>query len=103
MLVDPWGARFVAGPSIRTGRPCQYLAEVCDPVERTDGAFVNPSFYETPHLDPGGYVSWIEDSSWWQAFADANGKVSFRLLGTATFWLKMERDALARKYAAEDA
>lgn len=97
MLVDPYGVRFEQGASLRTGKDCSYLVEVCDPVEETDDAYVTPGFYANPKLDAGGYISWVEDGSWWQAFADVNGNLSFQNLGAATFHTRDYRNYLSGK------
>ena len=96
MLVDPFGNRLVAGPSVKPdqGR-VEYLVEVCDPSEDADFAYtVNgvlvSDFYTPRYFDPvqangvrysftgaitkprevlrGGYLSWHEPVSdhWWQ-------------------------------------
>lgn len=93
-LVDPMGTRFLPGPSIKTGAPCQYLAEVCDPVEDTLYAFVSPDFYAAPRLNPTGYISWIEDNHWRQAFADENGDLSYANLGLAAKRTRAEKESL---------
>ena len=96
MLGDPWGSRFMAGPSIKPdqGR-VEYLVEVCDPCEtaqvgyRVNGILVS-DFYTPHYFDPvtsagtrygftgaltaprqvlpGGYLSWHDPTTghWWQ-------------------------------------
>lgn len=97
MIVDPWGKRLVAGPSIKPdqGR-VEYLVEVSDPCQSEDCAYsvngeVVSDFYTPRFFDPsvspgvrysfsgkitaprqvlpGGYLSWRESLSghWWQA------------------------------------
>lgn len=99
MLVDPLGERFIEGPSLRSSRPVRYLVEVCDPVEATPYAWVDPSFYAEPELQPGGYVSWIEGGHWWQAFADDYGHREFRNLGPAIAMTRIEKDRLEARHA----
>lgn len=97
MLVDPWGKRLIAGPSIKPdqGR-VEYLVEVSDPCQSEDCAynvngevvsdFCTPQFFD-PFVSPGvrysysgkitaprqvlpgGYLSWREPigGHWWQA------------------------------------
>lgn len=95
MLVDPYGTRFVIGPSIRTSRPVDYLVEVCDPCERRPYAFVEPSFYAQPFVEPGGYISWIEDGAWWQAYADHSGTIDVVTLGAAVLKTRHEKNELS--------
>lgn len=96
MLVDPYGNRLTAGPSIKPdqGR-VEYLVEVCDPSEAWEfGYTVNgvrvSDFYAPQYFDPvnatgvrysftgaigaprevlrGGYLSWHDPltNHWWQ-------------------------------------
>ena len=97
MLVDPWGKRLVAGPSIKPGQGrVEYLVEVSDPCQSSDCAYtVNgervSDFYTPRYFDPiassavrysysgkiteprqvlrGGYLSWFDSVNrrWWQA------------------------------------
>jgi hypothetical protein len=98
MVVDPYGNRFVGGPSASpdaAGRAVYYLVEVCDPCETMTYSingtlvsdFVLPAFYERAtarpvdlvgrmtsplHVLPGGYLSWYDpdDGAWHQALPD---------------------------------
>jgi hypothetical protein len=96
MMVDPFGDRLIAGPSLKEdqGR-VEYLVEVADPSEAAEfGYTVNgilmSDFYGPRFFDPvaaqgvqysftgaiteprqvlrGGYISWLEPRSehWWQ-------------------------------------
>lgn len=96
MLVDPWGKRLVAGPSIKSdqGR-VEYLVEVSDPCQSEEYAYsvngeVVSDFYTPQFFDPvvapgvrysfsgkikaprqilpGGYLSWRDliSGHWWQ-------------------------------------
>jgi hypothetical protein len=112
MLVDPFGDRLVAGPSVKNGQGrVEYLVEVCDPSESeafaytTNGVLVS-DFY-TPHFfDPvgsngtrysfgghiqrprqvlkDGYLSWHEPVTdhWWQMIWFGTDKATFVDLGT---------------------
>jgi hypothetical protein len=96
MIVDPFGDRFVAGDSVKTGQGrVNYLVEICDPSESETYAYtVNgilvSDFYTSNYMDPvlspgvrysysgaitrprevlpGGYLSWMfpETGEWWQ-------------------------------------
>jgi hypothetical protein len=96
MLADPFGDRFVAGPSPRPGQGrVEFLVEVCDPSEDDRFAYtvndVLVSDFYTPHFFdpvrgegirysftgaliqprqvlPGGYLSWHDpaDDHWYQ-------------------------------------
>jgi hypothetical protein len=97
MIVDPWGKRLVAGPSLKPdqGR-VEYLVEVSDPCQSEDCAynvngeivsdFYTPRFFDPAaspgvrysfsgkitaprQVLPGGYLTWREPLSghWWQA------------------------------------
>lgn len=96
MLVDPWGKRLVAGPSLKPdqGR-VEYLLEISDPCQSLDFAYnINgekvSDFYTPRYFDPvaspgvqysysgkiteprqvlkGGYLSWFDSvgGRWWQ-------------------------------------
>jgi hypothetical protein len=110
MLVDPFGNRLIAGPSVKKGQGrVRYLAEVCDPSESEAFAYtvnnVLVSDFYTPHFfDPvlaagvrysytsaikaprqvlaGGYLSWHDPATnhWWQKLF-FNGKQTFKDLG----------------------
>ena len=107
MLVDPWGKRLVAGPSIKPGQGrVEYLVEVSDPCQSAACAYtvngeVVSDFYTPHYFDPvtskgvrysfsgkvtrprqilkGGYLSWFEASSghWWQAQWYSGSKPAF--------------------------
>src|SRR5262245_5010762 len=109
MLADPFGNRFIAGPSIKTGQGrVEYLVEVCDPCgDEEFGYSVNgrwlSDFYTLSYFDPiavpggrysftgrlpgprqilpGGYLSWKvpETQEWWQARHDGT-EISFEKL-----------------------
>lgn len=96
MLVDPFGAYVIPGPSPKPGQGrVEFLVEVCDPSESIDFAYtvngvVVSDFYTTNYFDPmassgvrysftskitrprevlaGGYLSWLEpaEDRWWQ-------------------------------------
>jgi hypothetical protein len=98
MVVDPYGNRFVGGPSASpdaAGRAVYYLVEVCDPCETMTYSingtrvsdFVLPAFYERAAVGPldllgwmtrplqilpGGYLSWYDpdDGAWHEALPD---------------------------------
>lgn len=110
MLVDPFGRRTVAGPSIKPGQGrVEYLVEVCDPCEADNLAYtVNglpvSDFYTPHYFDPvasasvrysytgaitqprqllkQGYLSWLDPVSdaMWQAFY-FGPKITFKSLG----------------------
>jgi hypothetical protein len=111
MLVDPFGDRVVAGPSVKPGQGrVEYLVEVCDPSEDDAYAYtvngvVVSDFYTPQFFDPmkaggvrysygghvqaprqvlpGGYLSWHEPVSdhWWQQTWFTGSKPVFRDLG----------------------
>jgi hypothetical protein len=107
MLVDPWGKRLVAGPSIKPdqGR-VEYLVEVSDPCQSLEFAYtingeVVSDFYTPRYFDPvissgvrysysgkvteprqvlkGGYLSWFDSVGrrWWQSQWYQGAKPSF--------------------------
>jgi hypothetical protein len=94
MLVNPFGDRFMKGPSLREGHgPVDYLLEICDPSQAAEHAytidgvlvsdFYTPAFFAGPtpaarysHTDaieaplrilPGGYLTWHDPATdhWW--------------------------------------
>lgn len=111
MLVDPFGDRVIAGPSVKPGQGrVEYLVEVCDPSEDdayayTVNGIVVSDFYTPQFFDPvkasgvrysfgghiqaprqvleGGYLSWHEPVSdhWWQQTWFSGTKPVFRDLG----------------------
>jgi hypothetical protein len=108
LLVDPFGTRFLPGPSVRDeSETVEYLAEVCDPCQADDYAypvngdqlvsdFLTPAYYhgdagpysfarnlkEPRQVLPGGYVTWHDPltDEWWQALDDGRG-LRFRPIG----------------------
>lgn len=113
MLVDPFGRRLIAGPSIKKNQGrVEYLVEICDPSEAEEFAYtVNEvlvsDFYTPRFFDPvgssgvsysftgairkprqvlrGGYVSWRHPITkhWWQQ-TYFGSKPEFRDLGILT-------------------
>lgn len=111
MLVDPWGSKVIAGPSVKAGQGrVEYLVEICDPSEDAEYAYtVNgvlvSDFYTPSFFDPkpsqgvrysftgaiqkprqvlkGGYLSWHDPKSkhWWQQTWFDGAKASVRDLG----------------------
>lgn len=101
MLIDPDCNRFIIAPMLKgvPGFPTQvdFLVEICDPVERTVGAYIKPDFYNQPYLEPGGYISFVVNGRWYQCFSSLRGVITTRDLGAATARTMAERDRLLRK------
>src|SRR5262245_52692295 len=111
MLADPFGTRFYAARSIKSGQGIvEYLVEVCDPSEAVSFSYlVNgvpvSDFYLPSYFDPvdvaharysftgaishpievlnGGYLSWRDPASnhWWQQRWFGSAQPTFHDLG----------------------
>jgi hypothetical protein len=114
MLADPFGRRFVGGPSIdpASSGNVRYLLEVCDPCEgkafsyEINGVRVSDFITKQYHSPEGasqggrysftgairaprqvlddGYISWQDSSGTWHQAFNQNGKMSYKTIGTTS-------------------